>query len=105
MVVQVGISLADVTLKPGVKVPLQGEYAPGHPRTTVLHAPGGEPQRVFPRVHQGDVTLSQGGAVEQPMRGSFSMVFEKEGGDLGQGRTLTGTFSSTALDAGFGPLP
>lgn len=105
VVAQVGISLADVTLHAGVKLPLEGEYAPGHPRTTVVHAPGGEPQRLLPRVKKGDLSIAAGGEAGQVLRGSFSVLFESEGGDLGAGRTLGGTFSGLTADAGFGLLP
>jgi hypothetical protein len=33
------------------------------------------------------------------------MLFESEGGDIGQGRTLYGGFLAEATDAGFGELP
>lgn len=105
LVIQVGVALTGVELKPGVPVPLQGEYAPGHRRTTVIHAPAGEPQRFLPPIERGDLTLSAGGDVSELTKGSFSMRFKTSGGDVGGGTTLTGTFAATALDAGFGELP
>ncbi len=103
VVARVAVALEGVDLVPGKKVPLDGEYAPGHLRTTVVHAPGGEASRRFPEVSRGDLVLHSGGAVGELTRGSFSMSFANEGGDLGQGRTLAGTFSAVALDGGFGP--
>lgn len=104
VVVRLGLALKDVVLKPGAKVSLAGEYEPGHPRTTVSHQPGGEPLRLFPPVKRGDLHISSGGAVGQTISGDFSLVFDIDGGDLGQGRTLSGTFTGEATDAGFGPL-
>ncbi len=104
VVVRLGVSLKDVVLKPGAKVSLAGEYEPGHPRATVSHQPGGEPLRLLPRVKRGDLHISSGGAVGEPISGDFSLLFDTDGGDLGQGRTLSGTFTGEALDAGFGPL-
>ena len=105
VVVRLAVSTQGVDLSPGKKIPLEGEYAPGHPRASISHAPGGEPVRLLPTIKKGDLTLSGGGLPGQLTSGSFSVAFESTGGDLGQGRTLTGRFSSKALDAGFGPLP
>ncbi len=105
VVVRLAVALKDVDLKPGNKVVLEGEYAPFHPRASVTHAPGGEPVRSLPPVQKGELTLSGGGPVGTVTTGSFSMLFAAEGGDLGGGRTLNGSFNAVALDAGFGPLP
>lgn len=104
VVIRVSIYVRDRELKPGAKFTLAGEYDVGHPRTTVAHAPGGEPLRLLPRVKRGDLHIASGGPAGQPISGDFSMLFESEGGDLGQGRTLNGGFSGMAIDAGFGPL-
>lgn len=105
VVVRLAVALKDVDLKPGTKIVLEGEYAPFHPRTSVTHAPGGEPVRSLPPVQKGELHLTGGGAPETLTSGNFSMLFGAEGGDLGGGRTLTGSFSAIAVDAGFGPLP
>ncbi|MFZ5468920.1 MAG: hypothetical protein ACOZIN_05720 [Myxococcota bacterium] len=105
VVARVAVSLQDVDFVPGTKIDLSGEYAPGHPRAAVIHEPGGEPARVFPRVKKGDLVLSSGGNPDELTRGDFSVLFEESGGDIGGGRTLGGSFSAIALDAGFGPLP
>ncbi len=91
--------------EPGTRVDLAGEYQPGHPRTAVSHAPGGEPVRNLPRVTRGDLVITEGGNIGELTAGDFSMLFEQEGGDLGWGRTLYGTFRGEVLDAGFGELP
>lgn len=107
--VVVSTGLADggtVDLSRPVNIRLEGESSPGHQITSVAHAPGGEAVRVFPNVKKGDLVLSEIGLEGKPSRGNFSMLFENTGGDLGQGRTLVGTFSvSKTKDAGFGPLP
>lgn len=105
VVVRLSVALEGVQLAPGKRIPLEGEYAPGHLRTTVVHAPGGEPVRRLPPVKKGDLVLSEGGEAWQQTSGNFSMSFEAEGGDLGGGRTLAGQFSGVAVDAGFGLLP
>ena len=111
VVVRIAVSLNGIDVKRGVTIPLQGEGSPGHQRTSVAHAPGGEPVRVFPNVKRGDLRLAEigiglpdGGGTAS--RGDFSMVFANEGGDIGQGRTLTGNFATgRTIDAGYGPLP
>jgi|APLak6261678615_1056124.scaffolds.fasta_scaffold05579_1 hypothetical protein len=116
VVVRVSVSMAtdgvsedggvpSIALKPGARIVLEGEAPGGVLRTAVTHAPGGEPVRNLPRVKKGDLVITEGGEVGEMMRGNFSMLFEQEGGDIGFGRTLTGTFSAVSLDAGFGPLP
>ena len=114
VVVRVSISLQDegvaadggvptLVLKPGSKLALQGESPTGELRCAVTHAPGGEPVRSLPRVKKGDLVITEGGAIGEKMKGNFSMLFEAEGGDLGYGRTLVGTFAvKESLDAGFG---
>ena len=91
-------------IAPGADVPLEGEYAPGHPRAVVAHQTSGEPLRTLPPVVDGDLRLTQGGNPGELTRGDFSLRFEETGG-YGSGRTLFGTFSGLAADAGFDPIP
>ena len=106
VVARVAVSLDDVEIKPGVRIELGGMTDGGTLRTTVVHAPGGEPVRNLPPVKRGDMIIYEGGSVGEVTKGNFSMLFENEGGDLGYGRTLVGRFSGTAIDAGYGlPCP
>jgi hypothetical protein len=106
VVARIVVSTKDIDLRPGVRIPLEGEGEPGHQRTSVAHAPGGEAVRAFPNVKKGDMVINELGLEGRPSKGNFSLVFESVGGDLGQGRTLTGTFSvPKTKDAGFGALP
>ena len=101
LVLRLTVALQDLEVKPGAKLDLAGEYAPGHPRTTVVHIGSGEPTRHFPRVQHGDLTIDEGGNVGEPTRGDFSLSFEQSG-EFGSGRTAFGGFNGTAQDAGFG---
>lgn len=116
VVVRVSISLAatgesadggipSLELKPGARFALEGTAPGGVQRTAVTHAPGGEPVRSLPGIKKGDLVITEGGKIGEVTRGNFSMLFDQEGGDIGFGRTLTGTFSGMTLDAGFGPIP
>ena len=100
IVARVTVDTTGIDLRPGNKIDLSGEYAPGHLRTTVIHLAWGEPERGLPPVKSGDLTISKGGNPGDATRGNFTMAFG-QGGDLGAGRTLYGNFSSTALDGGF----
>jgi hypothetical protein len=102
LVAQVTVALYGITLQPGQKVDLAGEYDVGHPRTTVVHAAADEAPRLMPALRQGDLVLSQGGNPDELTRGDFSVGFV-EGSEYGAGRTLYGNFLGTALDAGFEP--
>ncbi|MFZ5441577.1 MAG: hypothetical protein ACOZQL_16340 [Myxococcota bacterium] len=116
VVVRVSVSMADegssadggvpsLELKPGARIPLEGFAPTGVLRAAVTHAPGGEPVRNLPQVKKGDLFITEGGGIGEVTKGNFSMLFEQEGGDVGFGRTLSGTFSGMTLDAGFGELP
>lgn len=114
VVVRVSVSLQDegvaadggvptLVLTPGKRLELKGESPAGQLRCAVTHAPGGEPVRSLPRIKNGDIVITEGGNIGEPIKGNFSMLFEQEGGDVGFGRTLFGRFSSKeSLDAGFG---
>jgi len=117
VVARVSVSLADIDVKPGVVIPLGGMTGDGGVledggvppgvmrRCVVTHAPGGEPVRTMPPVKRGDMVIRAGGEPGSLTRGDFSVLFESEGGDIGQGRTLYGGFLAEASDAGFGELP
>ncbi|MBS1150591.1 MAG: putative lipoprotein [Myxococcaceae bacterium] len=106
VVARIVVSTKDIEMKRGVFIKLDGESEKGHQRTSVAHAPGGEAVRTFPNVKLGDMVISELGVEGLPSKGNFSMSFEATGGDLGQGRTLVGTFSvPKTKDAGYGPLP
>ena len=108
VVVRIAVSLQDIDPKPGITIKLNGEGEMGHQRTSVAHAPGGEPVRTFPNVKLGDMKLDllgvgfpDGGGTAS--KGNFSMLFDNVGGDLGGGRTLNGNFSTArTIDAGYG---
>jgi len=100
IVVRVTVATQGVDVSPGRKIDLAGEYQPGHLRTTVIHLAWGEPMRNLPPVKSGDLVVSSGGNPGEGTRGNFSMSFD-QGGDLGAGRTLYGTFATIALDGGF----
>lgn len=102
LVLRLNVALQDVELKPGKKISLAGEYAPGHQRATVVHIGSGEPTRLLPPVKQGDLVITSGGEPDQDTRGNFSLSFDQSG-DYGAGRTVYGNFSALAKDAGFDP--
>jgi hypothetical protein len=104
LVARLTVATEGLELKPGSKVSLSGTTASGRARATVVHLAAGEPARIFALVDKGDLELDEGGGIDQPTRGNFSMSFQK-GEDFGSGRSLEGRFSGLAMDAGFGPEP
>jgi hypothetical protein len=104
LVARLSVATEGLELKPGSKVNLSGTTDSGVARATVVHLAAGEPARVFAAVDKGDLELDEGGGIDQPTRGNFSLSF-KRGDEYGAGRSLEGRFSSTAMDAGFGPEP
>jgi hypothetical protein len=98
-------NLKYLALTPGTNIKLGGEYLPGQNRTTIAHAPGGEPVRLLPPIKRGDLNIGKGGGIDELTAGDFSVLFGDEGGDLGNGRTMYGNFQAITLDGGFGPLP
>jgi hypothetical protein len=103
LVARVTVATEGLTLTPGTSLALDGEYAPGHLRTTVVHMAAGEPLRTLPPVEQGDLQIEEGGDIGQTTTGNFSMSFQA--GDYGGGRNLYGTFQAVVQDGGFGPDP
>ncbi len=79
-------------------VQLGGEYATGHPRTSLSRAVDGEPVMVLPPVAKGTLDLGQVPQVGKSVSGSFGLSFG-QGGDIGGGRTLSGQFSGTVQGA------
>ena len=92
------ITVATAGLDLGEPIELGGEYAPGHSRTTVTRAVDGSPVLVLPRVGSGSMELDALPAAGQVVSGDFSLSFA-EGGDIGAGRTLSGSFEGEVLPA------
>jgi len=104
LVARLSVATEGLELKPGSKVTLSGKTDSGRERATVVHLAAGEPARIFGPVDKGDLELDEGGGIDQPTRGNFSLSFQK-GDSYGAGRSLEGRFSALAMDAGFGPEP
>ncbi len=78
-------------LTPGAELSLEGEYAPGHPRATLVRAVDGEPLRTFPPVARGVLIFDAAPDGGAEVTGEFSLALQ-EGEVFGAGRTLRGTF-------------
>jgi hypothetical protein len=100
IVASIGLSTAGIAFVPGATIDLTGDYAPGHPRCTIVHHAANEPEMDLPDISKGTMHLGSGGQVNTQTSGSFSVAFVADG-SYGSGRTLYGSFSGLALDAGF----
>lgn len=98
VVMRVTVVLEGFDVSGGGSINLASEYAPGHPRAAVSRAVDGEPVRSLPPVVQGNLTLGGSCQAGEGCDGTFSLRFG-EGGDLGSGRTLVGSFSGTVQGA------
>jgi hypothetical protein len=96
VVARITVATAGLDLRDDLS--LDGEYAPGHPRATVTRAVDGEPLLNLPRIQHGTMSLDDEPVVGEPLRGEFSLSFA-EGGDLGAGRTLSGSFEAGLVEA------
>lgn len=85
-----------VSLTPGVEYSLAGEYAPGHPRATLVRAVDGEPLRTFPPVARGVLIFDAAPDPGAEITGEFSLSLQ-EGEAFGAGRSLRGTFKATVV--------
>lgn len=101
LVARVTVALEGAELQNGRRLALEGDTPSGVARCDVVHIAGGEPARTLPRVKKGDIVLSSGAKDGEAVRGTFSMLFEDNGG-FGGGRTMEGSFKGQARDAGFG---
>ena len=104
IVARLNVYVGDVGIDAGSRLPLQGEYLPGHDRATVMHLTAGEAARYFPPVERGDLFVDRGGNAGEYTHGSFSVLFKSTDGyenAYGAGRTLDGTFAGTPKDGGW----
>jgi len=99
VVVRLTVVTTGYDFTPGHTFDLAGEYAPGHPRAVVTHAAGGEPARTLPALLHGTLTLDSGGKPGERTQGSFNLSFENEGGDFGNGSTVSGDFDAVVVNA------
>jgi hypothetical protein len=105
LVIRLAVAVGDLQLENHQKIPLDGEYAPGHARTSVVHMAGGEAMRTFPPVSKGDLVFTSGATSLEGVRGNFDMSFIQTS-DYGGGRSLGGSFATAfAKDASFDPCP
>ena len=96
IVMRITVDTTGITLKGGQAIDLSGDYATGHPRTTVTRAVANEPLRVLPPLQNGSMTLGNSAKTGQDTSGSFAMTFSSAG-DLGGGYTLNGTFAGLVV--------
>jgi hypothetical protein len=102
LVLRLTVALEGVTLQVGEPLALEGEYAPGHQRTTAVHLAAGEPTRTLPKVRRGELRLAEGGGAGEYTRGEFTLSFEQTD-EYGGGRTVFGSFVGIAQDASLDP--
>ncbi len=98
VVMRVTYVTVGVEVVAGKALDLGGEYEEGHPRTSVVRAVDGEPLRQLPPVAKGTISFESAPDIGKLVSGNFGCTFG-EGGDVGSGRTLSGTFKGKVIEA------
>jgi hypothetical protein len=86
-----------VPLANGVKINLAEFDVDGNPRAVCSRSAADDPRTRLPPIKLGELDLTSNFAPGSTATGTFHILFG-EGGDIGEGRTVDGTFSVTASD-------
>ena len=87
-----------LTLSQGLDIDLTSHLADGTARVACSRSQTDDPRRAFPPIKRGDLVLDSSVNYDQVAVGHFDILFD-EGGDVGEGRTVTGTFSAAVQNA------
>jgi hypothetical protein len=98
VVFKVAIQIAGLQLNKDLDLDLTSATSDGTPRTSCTRAVGTDPRRDLPPVKRGELVRDSDVNIGQPAKGHFHILFG-EGGEIGEGRTVDGTFSAPAQDA------
>ena len=91
-------------LDQGLDVDLTSTLLDGSLRTSCLRSVGQDPRRNLPLIQRGDLVLDSNVNLDQTASGHFHILFG-QGGELGEGRTVDGTFSAVVANAEPGSTP
>jgi hypothetical protein len=98
------IDIANLTLVKNLPIDLSERLQDGNYRATFSRAVGTDPRRNLPTVKLGELDLDSDIIVGAQARGHFHILFA-EGGQVGEGRTVEGTFSAPTQDVLPGGAP
>jgi hypothetical protein len=98
------INPVNLQLNQGLSIDLAELLADGSSRANCIRAVTNDPRRVFPPIKHGELILDSDVNIGKTASGHFNLLFG-EGGDLGEGRTVEGTFSAEVGDAAPGGNP
>jgi len=95
---KIAINIDGLTLNKGLDIDLTSSLNDGTPRVSCTRAIGEDPRRDFPAIERGDLVLDSDVNYNQTASGHFHVLFA-EGGQIGEGRTVDGTFSASVQQA------
>lgn len=95
---KMSVLIAGLTLSKGLVIDLTSRLPDGTPRVACSRAQTDDPRREFPPIVRGTLVLDSAVNYDQVATGHFDILFGI-GGDLGEGRTVNGTFSVAVENA------
>ncbi|MBS2031325.1 MAG: hypothetical protein JST54_25725 [Deltaproteobacteria bacterium] len=95
---KIAINIDGLTLNKGLDIDLTSALNDGTPRVACTRAVGQDPRRDLPPVARGDLVLDSDVNYDANASGHFHVLFA-EGGQIGEGRTVDGTFSAVVQNA------
>lgn len=95
---KMAINIDGFQLNKGLDIDLTSSLNDGTPRVACTRAVGQDPRRDLPPIERGDLVLDSNVNYDQTTSGHFHVLFA-EGGQIGEGRTVDGTFSATVQNA------
>jgi hypothetical protein len=104
VVFKMAVNIQGLKLDNGLDVDLTSRLDDGSPRVACTRAVGDDPRRELPPIQMGNLILDSDVNIGQNASGHFHILFG-EGGQVGEGRTVNGTFSAPTQDADPGSQP
>lgn len=98
VVFKMTVLIAGLQLNKGLTIDLTSTTPDGTPRTSCGRAVGTDPRRDLPPITRGTLVLDSDVNLGAQAQGHFNILFG-EGGQIGEGRTVDGSFSAPAQDA------
>jgi hypothetical protein len=98
------INPENLTLSQGLQIDLSELIDPVTPRATASRSIASDPRTQLPPILRGQLTLNDDVSVGGVASGSFYILFG-QGGQLGEGTTVNGSFQATVADTNPGASP
>lgn len=101
---KMSVKITGLQLNKDLTIDLTSATADGLARTSCVRSVSNDPRRDLPPIKRGELVLDSDVNIGKVATGHFHILFG-EGGQIGEGRTVDGTFSAPAQDANPGSQP